>query len=335
MRRTVVIMSNQIIERIRAIKTQKNATILAHYYEDGEIQDIADHVGDSFYLAQMGQKSQSPLILLAGVVFMAESVKILNPSKKVIVPTLEAGCSLVKESPYNAYLKWRLSYPEAIAVTYINSSADVKAISDVIVTSSNSAKIIDSIPKDRQILFGPDQNLGRYLSQKLNRPMTLWPGACEVHVLFSSKKLFNLTQEHPDAVVIAHPECDPSVLQYAHVIGSTSRLLEEVQKNPAKKFIIATETGILHQMKKSRPDVELIQAPTEGSCGCNDCPFMKLNTLENLLHALETETPEIKLSENLLSTASVSLKRMMSITAGETPQWPQEFSSPANLIEQI
>ncbi len=318
-------MSSQIIEKIKDIKAKKNACILAHYYEEGEIQDIADHVGDSLYLAQVGQKSESPLILLAGVVFMAESVKILNPNKKVVVPTLEAGCSLVKESPYEAYLKWRLEHPQGIAVTYINSSAEVKAISDVIVTSSNAAKIIESIPKDRPILFGPDQNLGRYLSQKLNRPMILWPGACEVHVLFSSKKLFELTQEHPEAVVIAHPECDPSVLQYAHVIGSTSRLLEEVQKNPAKKFIIATETGILHQMKKSRPDVELIQAPTEGSCGCNNCPFMKLNTLENLLYALENEAPEIKLQPNLAQQAAISLERMMAITAGKPVSWPDHF----------
>ncbi len=324
-------MSNAIIEQIKAVKTKKNATILAHYYEDGEIQDIADHVGDSFYLAQQGQKSESPLILLAGVVFMAESVKILNPSKKVVVPTLEAGCSLVKESPFNDYLLWRMAHPKALAVTYINSSAEVKAISDVIVTSSNAAKILDSIPQDRQILFGPDQNLGRYLSLKLNRPMTLWPGACEVHVLFSSKKLFNMTQEHPEAVVIAHPECDPSVLQFAHVIGSTSRLLEEVKQNHAKKFIVATETGILHQMKKARPDVELIQAPAEGSCGCNDCPFMKLNNLENLLQALEEETPEIRLSEKLLKYSAVSLNRMMDITAGKSVVWPDEFVPPADL----
>lgn len=322
-------MSNELIKRIKEVKLQKNATILAHYYEEGEIQDVADHVGDSFFLAKQGQNTESPLILLAGVVFMAESVKILNPSKKVIVPTLDAGCSLVKESPFNDYLMWRMQHPEAIAVTYINSSAEVKAISDVIVTSSNAAQILESIPKERTILFGPDQNLGRYLSQKLQRPMELWPGACEVHVLFSSKKLFEMTQEHPDAVVIAHPECDPSVLQYAHVIGSTSRLLEEVQKNPAKKFIVATEAGILHQMKKARPDVGLIQAPAEESCGCNNCPFMKLNTLENLLLALESESPEIMLSNSLLKQASVSLERMMAITSGQAVEWPETFVPPS------
>lgn len=321
-------MKNTLVDQILTVKKSKNATILAHYYEDGEIQDLADHVGDSYYLAQQGQKSEAPLILLAGVVFMAESVKILNPQKKVIVPTLEAGCSLVTESPYEDYLKWRLQHPEAIAVTYINSSAAVKSISDVIVTSSNAAKIIESIPADRQILFGPDQNLGRYLSKKLNRPMILWPGACEVHVLFSSKKLFQLTQENPDAVVIAHPECDEAVLQYAHVIGSTSRLLEEVQKNSAKKFIVATETGILHQMRKARPDAVLIQAPAEGSCGCNDCPFMKLNTLDNLLRALESEAPEIVMPDSLRAAAAISLERMMAISAGQAVSWPSTFKAP-------
>ena len=321
-------MSKQLIEKIKAVKTKKNATILAHYYEDGDIQDIADFVGDSYYLAQKGQASNSPLILLAGVVFMAESVKLLNPTKKVIVPTLEAGCSLVTESPYNDYLAWRKLHPNALAVTYINSSAAVKSISDVIVTSSNAAKIIESIPKDRQILFGPDQNLGRYFNKKLNRQMILWPGACEVHVLFSSKKLFEMIQENPDAIVIAHPECDPAILQYAHVVGSTSRLLEEVQNNPAKKFIVATETGILHQMYKSRPDVVLLQAPVEGSCGCNDCPFMKLNNLENLLQALETELPEIKLPQNLLHSSVISLNRMMAIASGQTVNWPDQFIEP-------
>jgi quinolinate synthase len=321
-------MSNQLIEQIKSVKAKKRATILAHYYENGDIQDIADYVGDSYFLAQKGQASESPLILLAGVVFMAESVKLLNPTKKVVVPTLEAGCSLVSESPYDQYLKWRLEHPKALAVTYINSSAAVKSISDVIVTSSNAAKILASIPGDRQILFGPDQNLGRYLSKKLERPMILWPGACEVHVLFSSKKLYSLTQEHPDAIVIAHPECDQAVLQYAHVIGSTSHLLEVVQNNPAKKFIVATETGILHQMRKARPEVELIQAPVEGSCGCNDCPFMKLNTLENLLFALENEAPEVNIPRGLLSTASLSLKRMMAISNGETISWPDSFMPP-------
>lgn len=325
-------MSYDIAAEIRQIKKEKNAVILAHYYEDGDIQDIADFVGDSFYLAQKGKQVQAPLILLAGVVFMAESVKILNPTKKVLVPDLEAGCSLVKTSPYADYLKWRQQNPDGIAVTYINCSAEVKAISDVIVTSSNAKQIVDSIPKDRKILFGPDKNLGKYLSKELQRPFEIWQGECEVHVLFSAKEMFNLVQQHPDAVVIAHPECDPTVLQYAQVIGSTSRLLEEVEKNPAKKFIVATETGIFHQMKKKRPDVELIQAPTaDKNCACNNCPYMKLNTLEKIKMALLTENPEVNLNDSLRRQAQVSLDRMMAITSGQPVQWPDRFVPPVGL----
>lgn len=314
------------VEQIKELKQKKNAIILAHYYEEGEIQDIADFVGDSFYLAKMGQQTSASVILMSGVVFMAEAVKILNPTKTVIVPDLEAGCSLVKESPYEAYLKWRHEHPNAVAVTYINSSAEVKAISDVIVTSSNAEKIINSIPANRQILFGPDINLGRFLKQKTGRDMLLWPGTCEVHVLFSAKKLYEMTVENPTAVVIAHPECDPAVLQYATVIGSTSRLLEEVQKNPAKTFIVATEPGIFHQMKKLRPDAEIIQAPTETSCACNNCPYMKLNTLEKIKHALETLKPEIKLPDDLRVKAQTSLDRMMAVTSDKPVTWPERFA---------
>ncbi len=317
------------IEIIRELKKKKNATILAHYYEDGEIQDLADYVGDSYYLAQMGQKVQSDIILLAGVVFMAESVKILNPSKKVLVPDLNAGCSLVHGSPYKQYLRWRQEHPDGIAVTYINSSAEVKAISDVIITSSNAEKIVSSLPKDRPILFGPDQHLGRWLSKKLNRPFELWPGACEVHVLFHARRLYELIQQHPDAVVIAHPECDETVLAYAHVVGSTSRLLEEVKNNPAKKFIVATETGIFHQMKKARPDVELIQAPVlDEGCACNNCPYMKLNNLEKIELALRTEQPEVKLDEKVRKLAEVSLQRMMTLAAGGRVELPERFVAP-------
>lgn len=320
-------MSNSSLrEDIIRLKKEKNVSFLAHYYEEGEIQDLADKVGDSFFLAKEGQKTDSKIILLAGVVFMAESVKILNPTKKVIVPDLEASCSLVKESPFEKYLEWRKQHPTGIAVTYINSSAEVKSISDVIVTSSNAATIINSIPKDRPILFGPDKNLGHFLSQKLNREMILWPGSCEVHIQFSAQKLYQLTTENPKALVLAHPECDPAVLQFAHVVGSTSRLLEEVEKNKSTNtFIVATEPGILHQMKKVRPDAILIEAPQEGSCGCNHCPYMKMNTLEKIKHALETETPSIELQEDLRQKASVSLQRMMDITSGKPVTWPSTF----------
>ncbi|MBC7740631.1 MAG: quinolinate synthase NadA [Bdellovibrionaceae bacterium] len=320
-------MSFDLVSDIQRLKRDKDVCILAHFYEDGAIQDIADYVGDSFFLAKMGQQVANKNILLAGVVFMAESVKILNPSKTVLVPDMAAGCSLVNGAPFNRYLDWRQQHPDAICVTYINSSAEVKSISDVIITSSNAAEIVDSIPKDRRILFGPDQHLGRWLSKKLNREMILWPGACEVHVLFNAKRLFALIEKHPDAVVIAHPECDESVLQYAHVVGSTSRLLQEVEKNPAKKFIVATETGIFHQMKKLRPDVELIQAPvTDEACACNDCPYMKMNTLQKIKNALETFKPDIKLEESLRLKAHTSLDRMMKITSGEKVTWPESFS---------
>lgn len=319
-------MTYDIAADIQRLKKEKNAVILAHYYEEGDIQDVADYVGDSFYLAKMGQKVEQDVILLAGVVFMAESVKILNPSKTVLVPDMEASCSLVKGAPYDKYLAWRQQHPDGVAVTYINSSAEVKAISDVIITSSNAEQIIKSIPADRKILFGPDQHLGRFLSKKLNREFVLWPGACEVHVLFNARKLYEMTLEHPDAVVIAHPECDETVLNYAQVIGSTSRLLEEVQKNPAKKFIVATETGIFHQMQKLRPDVTLIQAPVlDSGCSCNNCPYMKMNSMEKIKHALETFEPQVRMNETLRTKAQVSLDRMMDITSGKAVTWPAEF----------
>ncbi|NUN06535.1 MAG: quinolinate synthase NadA [Bdellovibrio sp.] len=320
-------MGYDVAAEIQRLKKEKNAVILAHYYEDGDIQDVADYVGDSFYLAKMGQEVQQDVILLAGVVFMAESVKILNPTKTVLVPDLEASCSLVKGAPYDQYLAWRRQHPDGVAVTYINSSAEVKSISDVIITSSNAQQIVESIPKDRKILFGPDQHLGRWLSKKLGREFELWQGACEVHVLFNAKRLHELIVQHPDAIVIAHPECDDSVLAHAQVIGSTSRLLEEVQKNPAKKFIVATEAGIFHQMQKLRPDVELIQAPVlDSGCLCNNCPYMKMNTMDKIKHALETLKPQVGLSEDLRLKAKTSLDRMMDITSGKPVTWPSQFS---------
>lgn len=320
---------NSQIKRILALKEEKNALILAHYYEDGPIQDIADHVGDSYFLAKKGQESKADIILLAGVVFMAESVKLLNPTKKVLVPDLEASCSLVKGSPYQDYLNWRLEHKRALAITYINSSVEVKSLSDAICTSSNAEKIIQSIPQNRPILFGPDANLGRYLMQKTGREMILWPGSCEVHVLFHAKKLEALISQHPDAVVISHPECDEAILKQSHVVGSTSRLLEEVKNNPAKKFIIGTEAGIFHQMKKVRPDAQLLGVPHVGgpSCSCNECPYMKLNTLDKVERALMSEAPEITIGASMEERARLPLERMMAITAGQVPDWPlSDFS---------
>lgn len=317
-----------LAQEIHDLKKQKQAVILAHYYEEGDIQDIADHVGDSLFLAQMGQKSKAPVVLLAGVYFMAESVKILSPQKTVLVPDLAAGCSLVEHSPVHKYLQWREQHPDALCMTYINSSAAVKSISDVICTSSNAEKILAGIPKQRRVLFGPDYNLGRYLAKKLDREMILWPGSCEVHVLFSARKLFELRQQYPKAPVIAHPECVDAVLEHADVIGSTSRLLEEVKNNPARQFIVATESGIFHQMKKLRPDAELIQAPAEGSCACNECPYMKLNTLEKIKAALLNLKPQVTLDEDLRRRAQIPLDRMMTLTQGGVVEWPQSFVAP-------
>ncbi|MEK7356668.1 MAG: quinolinate synthase NadA, partial [Bdellovibrionota bacterium] len=256
----------------------------------------------------------------------AESVKILSPEKIVLIPDRNAGCSLVDNSPYDRYLAWRHQHPEAIAVTYVNSSAAVKSITDVCVTSSNAEKIIGAIPKDRMIAFGPDRNLGRYLAKKLNRDMLLWPGSCQVHVLFSARKLFELKSKHPNALVIAHPECSEAILQYADVIGATSRLLEEVKTNRTKtEFIVATEDGIFHQMKKARPDAVLIQAPAEGSCACNQCPYMKMNTLEKIKTALERLEPRVEIEPRLAAKARISLDRMMAITEGRPVTWPSRF----------
>lgn len=319
----------KIQERIKQLKQDKNVLILAHFYEDAAIQDIADFVGDSYQLSLQGQMSSKPIILMAGVVFMAESVKMLSPEKTVLVPDLKAGCSLVQASPYLSYLKWRQDNPEGLAVTYINSSAQVKAISDVIVTSSNAQKVIESIPQDRQILFGPDKNLGQYFKRTLNRDMLLWNGSCEVHVLFSAKKLFQMIQENPKALVLAHPECEENVLQYAHVIGSTSRLLAEVTQSPQTQFIVATETGIFHQMQKARPDATLIQAPTETeTCGCNNCPYMKLNTLEKIEQALTFLTPQIEVNPLVAEYAKQPLDRMIQITQGKSVLWPTHFQAP-------
>lgn len=312
-------MVKSIEQEIEELKKEKNAVILAHFYEGGEIQDIADHIGDSLFLAQKGAESTADVVLLAGVVFMGESVKILSPQKTVLVPDLKAGCSLVDSSPSKEYAKWKADNPDSVLISYINCSAEVKAVSDIICTSSNAEKIVNAVPEGKKILFGPDKNLGNFLSKKLGREMEMWQGSCEVHMQFHAKELYKLIQNNPDAVVLAHPECEPEVLQYADHVGSTSLILNQVKNNPAKKFIIATEDGIFHQMKKERPDAELIQAPNaEGNCGCNQCPYMKLNTLEKIRDALKTLEPKIEIEESLMTKAHTSLNRMMKISAGES-----------------
>jgi quinolinate synthase len=328
---------SSVLEKIKELKQKRGALLLAHYYEDGAIQDIADEVGDSLALAQFGQQSDKPVVLLAGVVFMAETVKMLAPEKTVLVPDLAAGCSLVTHSRFGDYLAWRHQFPDALAVTYVNSSASVKAISDVIVTSSNAEKIINAIPQGRKILFGPDRNLGRFLKIKTGRDMELWPGACEVHVLFSARKIFELKSLHPNALVLAHPECSEAVLREADLVGSTSRLLEESKNSPRKEFIVATEPGILHQMRRSRPDAVFWEAPSEGTCACNQCPYMKLNTLEKIASALEQMSPQIYLDPWLSHKGAEALDRMMKLTRGENVTWPDRFeyvaeSRPATVV---
>lgn len=314
-------MLTTIEKEILELKKKRNALILAHYYEDGEIQNIADFVGDSLFLAQKGSESDCEVVLLAGVVFMAESVKILSPDKTVLIPDMNAGCSLVSESPYKEYKKWKDSFPNSVMVTYVNSSADVKSISDVICTSSNAEKIIKAIPADKKILFGPDKHLGRWIKKVTGREMEFWNGSCQVHVLFSAQKLFDLKQQHPDALVIAHPECDDGILSQSDVIGATSKLLDTVVKGTHKKYIVATEDGIFHQMKKARPEVELIQAPTDTGCACNQCPYMKMNSLEKIRNALRDMQPHVEVNSEILQKAQIPLQRMMKITRNESVTW--------------
>jgi quinolinate synthase len=299
---------------IDRLRKERNAIILAHYYVDGEVQDIADHVGDSLQLAQAAQRSSADVIVFAGVHFMAETAKILNPRCKVVLPDLEAGCSLAEGCPAEQFERFVARNPDHYVISYINCSAAVKALSHCICTSSNAEKIVRSVPEGRPILFAPDRNLGRYLIAKTGRDMTLWRGACVVHETFSEKKLIELELRHPDAVVIAHPECEEPVLQRAKFIGSTSALLKFTITSPARTFIVATETGILHQMRKASPDKTFIPAPPDGTCNCNDCPFMKKNTLEAVHHALETLEPEITLDPSLAARARRSLDRMLELS---------------------
>ncbi len=316
----------QLLSEIQELKDKHEVLILAHYYQDGDIQELADYCGDSYFLAQKGQQSDAKTVLLAGVVFMAESVKILSPDKKVLVPDFNAGCSLVSGTPYKDFVEWRKKHPDHLAITYINRSAEVKSVSDVICTSSNAQKIVDAIPEDRPILFGPDQNLGRFLEKKTGRKMLHWPGHCEVHVLFSARKLFEMKEENPGAIVLAHPECEDAVLAHADFIGSTSGILNELATNKSTDtFIVATETGIFHQLQKARPEANIIQAPFEGHCQCNDCPYMKLNNLEKIHNVLKNLDNEVTVDDNLIEKARLPLQRMMDISNDQGVTWPDTF----------
>jgi len=305
---------DDIVEEINRLRKERNAILLAHYYVDGEVQDIADHVGDSLQLAQAAQKSNADVIVFAGVHFMAETAKILNPRCTVVLPDLDAGCSLAEGCPAEQFERFVSKHPDHYVISYINCSAGVKALSDCICTSSNAEKIVRSVPEGQPILFAPDRNLGRYLIEKTGREMTLWRGACVVHETFSERKLIELMVRHPEAVVIAHPECEEPVLRHAKFIGSTSALLKFTISSAAKEFIVATETGILHQMKKASPDKTFIPAPPDGTCNCNDCPFMKKNTLEAVRNALQTLEPAITLDAALAAKAKRSLDRMLELS---------------------
>lgn len=302
-------------EEIIKLKKDLNAVILAHYYQESEIQDIADFVGDSLELAKKAKATDADVIVFAGVHFMAETAKILNPNKLVLIPDLEASCSLAEGCPADEFKKFREAHPDHIAITYINCTAEVKALSDIICTSSNAEKIISQIPVDKPILFSPDRNLGKYLIKKTGREMLLWEGSCIVHETFSERKILELKVKYPEAKLIAHPECEESVLMHADFIGSTSKLLKFVQEDDSNSYIVATETGIIHQMKKARPDKNFIPAPPQDeACSCNECPYMKLNTMEKVYLCMKNKFPEIVMDEELRLRALKPIERMLEMS---------------------
>lgn len=301
-------------ERISRLKREMNAVVLAHYYQEPDIQDIADFIGDSLDLSRRAAATEADVIVFAGVHFMAETAKILSPEKLVLIPDLEAGCSLAEGCPADAFRAMRAQHRDHLSITYINCSADVKAESDIICTSSNAEKIIRQIPPDKPILFAPDRNLGRFLSKKTGREMLLWNGSCVVHETFSIRKILALKIEHPDAEIIAHPECEEAILAHAAFIGSTSALLRYVGQSMGRRYIVATEPGILHQMKRAAPAKEFIPAPPEADCACNNCPYMKLNTLEKLHRCMQEQSPRIELDPRVRERALAPIQRMLAMS---------------------
>ena len=300
---------------INRLKKEKNAVILGHFYITPDLQDISDFIGDSLGLSQEVEKTEADIIVFLGVHFMAETAKILNPDKKVLIPDLKAGCSLAESAPADKFAAFKAEHPGHKVISYINCSADIKALSDVICTSSNAESIVNSFDKDQKLIFAPDKNLGNYINSQAGRDMVLWDGACMVHEKYSLEKIINLKNQHPDAKFIAHPECEKPVLIVADFVGSTTALLKYSQKSNSKKFIVATESGILHQMQKASPDKIFIPAPSvDSTCGCNDCSFMKLNTMEKLYLCLEHEQPELLLSEELMAKAKTPILRMLEIS---------------------
>ncbi|RFM35563.1 quinolinate synthase NadA [Chitinophaga silvisoli] len=304
-----------LFDEIERLKKEKNAIVLAHYYQEPDIQDVADYIGDSLGLSQQAAKTDADIIVFAGVHFMAETAKILSPQKKVLLPDLKAGCSLADSAPPELFRKFKEKHPDHLVISYINCSAGIKALSDIICTSSNAEKIIESVPKDQPIIFAPDRNLGAYLAKKTGRNMLLWNGACMVHEIFSLEKITRLKIRHPKAKILAHPECEAAVLEIADYVGSTTGILNFSKKDDAKEYIVVTETGILHQMQKENPGKTFIPAPPNNACACNDCPHMKLNTLEKLYLCMEYETPEITMNEQLRIAAKKPIERMLEISA--------------------
>ncbi len=304
-----------LVAEINRLKKEKNAVILAHYYQDSDIQDIADYIGDSLGLSQQAAQTEADMIVFAGVHFMAETAKMLSPNKKVLLPDLKAGCSLADSCPPALFKKFKEKHPNHVVVSYINCTAELKTLTDICCTSTNAVQIIESIPKDKEIIFAPDKNLGAYLIKKTGRDMVLWNGACMVHEIFSKEKITKLRERHPDAKFIAHPECEAHLLEQADYIGSTTGLLKYTINNDAKKFIVATEAGILHQMQKASPDKEFIPAPPENNCACNECPHMRLNTMEKLYLCLKYELPEVLLPEWVIAEGRASIDKMLDVSA--------------------
>lgn len=314
LRETDIDPALDLFEEIERLKKEMNAVLLAHYYQESEIQDIADFVGDSLELARRAASTNADVIVFAGVHFMAETAKILNPDKLVLLPDLKAGCSLADSCPSDQFKAFREKHPEHFAITYINCSAAVKALSDLICTSSNAERLIAQIPQDTPILFSPDKNLGAYIQKKTGRQMILWQGACMVHEIFSEKKIVQLKQSHPQALLIAHPECEEVILEMADFVGSTSALLRYVQESSEREFIVATEAGILHQMERVCPEKVFIAAPPNNNCACNECPHMKLNTLEKLYLCMKNRSPEITLDEHIREQALAPIQKMLEMS---------------------
>ena len=303
-----------LVDKINKLKKEKDAVILAHYYQIPEIQDIADFIGDSLGLAQKASEAKAKIIVFAGVHFMAETAKMLNPDAKVLLPDMEAGCSLADSCPLDKFVAFKEQYPDHIVISYINTTAAIKTVTDVVCTSGNAVQIVASFPKSQKIIFAPDKNLGGYINNITGRNMVLWDGTCEVHDVLTTDAIIKLKEENPDAELIAHPECNAAVLELADYIGSTTGMLTYTGKSSSQKFIVATETGILHQMQLLSPDKEFIVVPTDETCLCNDCPYMKLNTMEKLYLALKNEVPEIILDKETIEQAKKPIERMLEIS---------------------